>query len=101
MRGWKRWRGDIRYVGPDPQTCLQRRNGETVFFFGQPCQDETHRHESLTCELASLTAQRSQSQQLIRDLEDENEDLRQAEKEGRQELNRQESHAGLKSYISS
>lgn len=65
-----------------------------MFFFGQPCQDETHRHESLTCEVASLTAQRSQSQQLIRDLEGQNEALRRAEREGRQELDRQESHAG-------
>lgn len=72
-----------------------------MFFFGQPRQDETCRHESLTCEVASLTAQRSQSQQLIRDLEDENEALRRAERQGRQELDRQESHAGSKSYISS
>uniref|UniRef100_H3C1W6 Calcium binding and coiled-coil domain 1b n=1 Tax=Tetraodon nigroviridis TaxID=99883 RepID=H3C1W6_TETNG len=66
-----------------------------VFVFRQPCQDVTHRHDDLTGELASLMAQRTQSQQQIRDLEDENKALRETEREGTMEVDRQESHAGL------
>lgn len=54
-----------------------------------------HRHDNLTYELASLMAQRTESQQLIRDLEDENKALRETEREGTMELDRQESHAGF------
>lgn len=81
----------------DPQTRLHRGKREIVFFFRQSCQDVTHCHENLTYELASLTAQRTESQQLIRDLEDENKALRETEKEGNMELDRQESHAGFNS----
>lgn len=68
-----------------------------MFFFRQSCQDVTHCHENLTYELASLTAQRTESQQLIRDLEEENKALRETESEGNMELDRQESHAGFNS----
>ncbi|CAF95522.1 unnamed protein product [Tetraodon nigroviridis] len=57
--------------------------------------DVTHRHDDLTGELASLMAQRTQSQQQIRDLEDENKALRETEREGTMEVDRQESHAGF------
>lgn len=55
----------------------------------------THHHENLTYELASLTAQRTESQQLLRDLEDENKALRETEREGNMELGRQEPHGAF------
>lgn len=70
-----------------------------MFFFGQSCQDVTHRHDNLTYELASLMAQRSESQQLIRDLEEENKALRETEREGTMELDRQASHAGWNMFV--
>lgn len=81
------------------KTRLHRGKREIVFFFRQSCQDVTHCHENLTYELASLTAQRTESQQLIRDLEDENKALRETEREGNMELDRQESHAGFNSLF--
>lgn len=70
-----------------------------MFFFLQSCQDVTHRHDKLTYELASLMAQRTESQQLIRALEDENKALREMEREGNIELDRQESHAGFNTFL--
>lgn len=59
----------------------------------------TQHHENLTHELASLTAQRIESQQLIRDLKEENKALRETAREGNMELDRQESLAGLNMFV--
>lgn len=47
--------------------------------------------ENLTSELITLMAERAESQQRIRDLEEENKVLRQGEREGIMEIDRQES----------
>lgn len=44
-------------------------------------------------------AERTQNQQQIRDLEEENKVLRQGEREGNMEIERQESHAGFKAAV--
>lgn len=56
-------------------------------------------HENLTSELCTLMAERTEDQQLIRDLEEENKVLRQGEREGNMEIDRQESHADFKAAI--
>lgn len=56
-------------------------------------------HENLTSELTTLMAERAESQQRIRDLEEENKVLRQGEREGIMEIDRQEPRAGFNTAV--
>lgn len=70
-----------------------------MFCFLRSCQDAKCSRENLTSELTTLMAERAESQQRIRDLEEENKVLRQAEKEGNVEIERQESSAGFNAAV--
>lgn len=71
----------------DPQRTTHEETDRLCF---ASCQDVKCSRENLTSELTTLMAERAESQQRIRDLEEENKVLRQGEREGNVEIDRQE-----------
>lgn len=67
-----------------------------VFSRPQSWQDVKYSHENLTSELTNLMAERAENQQRIKDLEEENKALKEMEREGNTETERQ---AGFDAYV--
>lgn len=83
----------------DPQNLMSRGGkGENVFSCPRSWQDVKYSHENLTSELTKLMAERAESQQRIKDLEEENKALKEMERDGNMEAERQGSRAGFNAY---
>eukprot|EP00066_Takifugu_rubripes_P022792 XP_011612058.1 PREDICTED: calcium-binding and coiled-coil domain-containing protein 1-like [Takifugu rubripes] len=84
---WERERDAMREVISKLRDGM-RENYEKLKKMEGKHEDVKYSRENLTSELTTLMAERAESQQRIRDLEEENKVLRQGEREGKMEIDR-------------